>query len=62
MKNFVRYLTESRAELAKVKWPTKQQAIRLTLAVVAFSAVFAAVIAMFDYIFSLILQKLILKV
>lgn len=56
------YVREARAELSKVTWPSRQQAIRLSIAVVVFSIAFALLIGALDYLFSLVLQKLILKV
>jgi preprotein translocase subunit SecE len=61
MKAFFNYLSESRSELTKVTWPTRPQAVRLTLAVIAFSIVFAAFIGGLDYLLSLFLQKVILR-
>jgi len=56
-----KYLAETKAELLKVTWPTRQQAIRLTLAVIFFSIILAAFIGVMDFIFSQSLQKIILK-
>ncbi len=61
MQRLINYLKESRAELAKVDWPSRAQAIRLTLVVVVFSVVIAAFIGGVDYFFSNLMQKLILK-
>jgi len=61
MKPLINYIAESRAELAKVTWPTRRQAMRLVVALVIFSLVVGAFIGGLDYIFSTILQKLILK-
>lgn len=62
MQKLSNYFKESWAELAKVTWPTRKQAIKLTAAVIIFSVVFAAFIALCDFVFSNLLQKLILKV
>lgn len=61
MKRLANYITEARAELAKVNWPTRQEAIQLTITVIVFSAVVAAFIGLLDNLFSAGLQKLILK-
>jgi preprotein translocase subunit SecE len=53
------YLSASRAELAKVAWPSRRQTARLTFVVIVFSLIIAAVIGTLDYLFSLGLQKLI---
>ena len=55
------YLSASRAELAKVSWPNRRQTIRLTLLVIAFSLVMAAVLGLMDFIFSNLVQKIIVK-
>ncbi|HSX15080.1 MAG TPA: preprotein translocase subunit SecE [Candidatus Saccharimonadales bacterium] len=61
MNRLMTYLRESRAELAKVDWPNRQQAMRLTAVVVVFSLLVASFIGAVDYIFTTILQKVILK-
>jgi len=48
----VRYFKETRAELKKVTWPTRQEATNLTLIVVAFTALMAALLGILDYIFA----------
>jgi preprotein translocase subunit SecE len=56
----VRYIKETRAELAKVTWPTRQEGIRLTLVVLAVTAVAAVVLfavdSLFSYLIALIVQ------
>jgi preprotein translocase subunit SecE len=59
MKPFINYLTASRAELAKVTWPSRRQTVRLTFMVIAFSLVFAVILGTLDLIFSNLVQKLI---
>ncbi len=61
MQRFFDYLSQSRAELARVSWPTRRQAVRLTLVVIMFSVVVAGIIGGLDYVFSQILKKVILK-
>lgn len=53
------YIKETRAELKHVNWPTRSQAIGYTVVVIVFSAVIAALLGAFDFIFTSILQKLI---
>jgi preprotein translocase subunit SecE len=48
----VRYLKETRAELKKVTWPTRQEALNLTLIVVGFTILMAALLGITDYIFA----------
>ena len=62
MQKIAQYFRDSWAELKKVTWPTRKQGIKLTIAVLIFSAVFALYIGLLDAIFSNLLQKLILKV
>lgn len=51
--NFIiRYLKETRAELRKVNWPTRQEALNLTLIVVAFTVFMAALLGIIDYLFA----------
>jgi preprotein translocase SecE subunit len=53
------YLRQSRNELSKVVWPSRPQAIRLTVAVVAFSLALAILIGIMDLIYTRALQTLI---
>ncbi len=48
----VRYFKETRAELKKVTWPTREEALNLTLIVVGFTIFMAAVLGLIDYIFA----------
>lgn len=50
------YFSASRAELAKVTWPTRRQTVRLTITVVIFSLVFAALLGALDFSFSNLVQ------
>lgn len=61
MNRLLTYLREARAELAKVDWPSRAQAARLTVMVIIFSIVLAGFVGGVDYIFSLVVQKVILK-
>ena len=52
--NFIiKYFKETRAELRKVNWPSRQEALNLTLIVVAFTVFMAALLGIIDYIFAL---------
>jgi preprotein translocase SecE subunit len=53
------YVQETRAELKHVSWPTRSQAIIFTVTVIAISLVTAALLGAFDYLFTLLLQKII---
>ncbi len=48
----VKYFKETRAELKKVTWPTRQEALNLTFIVVAFTISMAALLGIIDYIFA----------
>lgn len=50
----IKYLKETRAELRKVNWPSRQEALNLTLIVVAFTISMAALLGIIDYIFALV--------
>ncbi len=59
MKKLAIYLKDSIAELRKVTWPTKKQAITYTIIVIAMSIGMAFLFAALDQIFNIGLQKLI---
>jgi preprotein translocase subunit SecE len=48
----VKYFKDTRAELRKVNWPTRQEALNLTLIVVVFTISMAALLGIIDYIFA----------
>lgn len=48
----IKYLKETRAELRKVSWPSRQEVLNLTLIVVAFTVFMAALLGIIDYIFA----------
>ncbi len=54
----LRPLRESRAELRKVVWPTREETTRLTLVVVLLSAVISALLFASDSVFALLLALL----
>jgi preprotein translocase SecE subunit len=62
MNKLITYIQLSYAELQKVTWPTRKQALRLTLIVIAFSVILALVVGGFDSIIRSFLQQVILKV
>jgi len=61
MKPLFEYFAASRAELAKVTWPSRRQTIKLTFVVIIFSIAMAALLGALDFGFSTIVQKLIIK-
>ena len=59
MSKIKEYLEETKTELKHVIWPSKNQTLYYTLAVVVLSVVIAYYLGIFDFIFSQILQKII---
>lgn len=47
--NIVKFFKESRDELKKVQWPTRQVTLRYTLIVIISSLVVGAIIGVIDY-------------
>ncbi len=54
----VQPLRESRAEMRKVVWPTREETIRLTIVVILLSAVMSAILFAADALFSWLLLLL----
>ncbi len=50
------FFVESRQELKQVQWPTRQEAVYLTLIVIVASALLAAFLGGLDYFFTFLLQ------
>lgn len=50
LKSIIKFISESRTELVKVTWPTREQAVNLTLTVLGVSLLFALYIAGVDYL------------
>ncbi len=55
----VRYLKETRAEMAKVTWPTREEAIRLTGVVLAVTAGMALFLGIVDAIFATLFRLIV---
>jgi preprotein translocase subunit SecE len=55
----VSYFKESKEELKKVSWPTRQQTIKNTLIVIGVSAGVALFLGLVDYLLSLGLTRII---
>ncbi|MCJ7668633.1 MAG: preprotein translocase subunit SecE [Anaerolineae bacterium] len=47
-----RFLRETRSELRKVTWPSRQEATNLTVIVLAVTVTMAASLGLIDYVFS----------
>ncbi len=52
----VRYFKETRAELRKVTWPTRQEATHLTLIVLAVTVAMAIFLGAVDFLFATIIR------
>jgi preprotein translocase subunit SecE len=55
----VRYLRQTRGELRKVTWPTRQESQRLTAIVLGVTALMAIFLGLLDFIFGNIVQSLV---
>ena len=60
IKRIVTFLQESRVELKKVAWPTREATIRYTVAVIAVSGALAVFLGGLDYIFQIVINRFIL--
>ncbi len=54
------FLQEARTELKKVRWPTREQTIQYTLGVIVVSIVVAIFLGTLDYLFQIIINRVIL--
>ena len=52
------YINDAVAELRQVRWPTRQQAIRLSIIVVGFTLASSAVFGVIDYILATLVKFL----
>ena len=48
----IRYFKETRAELRKVSWPSREEAVNLTVIVIAVTTAMAAFLGAVDFLFS----------
>ncbi len=55
----IRYLKDTRAEIKKVNWPSREEALNLTGIVIAVTAFMAALLGLVDYIFTRIFSLII---
>jgi len=55
----VRYIRETRSELRKVVWPTREEWINLTAIVTAVTVVMSALLGLIDFIFTQIIGLII---
>lgn len=59
MSKITEYFKETKTELKHVIWPSKSQTMYYTLIVILLSVLIAYYLGIFDFIFSLLLQKII---
>lgn len=57
---FITFLKEARLELKKVSWPTRNQTVRYTLAVILMSLALAAFLGGLDALFTFLLNAFVL--
>lgn len=57
--NPARFVREARAELAKVVWPTRAEALKLTALVIVITIAVGAFIGGIDYLLSQVLKVLV---
>lgn len=57
--NILKFMRESRDELKKVSWPTREVAVRYTMIVIVASVVIGLVIGGIDYLLTLGIEALI---
>jgi preprotein translocase subunit SecE len=55
----VRYIRETRGEIRKVTWPTREESRRLTAIVLGVTAVMSLFLGILDFIFSNLIQELV---
>lgn len=55
------YLKEIRAELGRITWPTRKQAVWFTILVIVISVVLAYMLGFFDFLFSRGLETILAK-
>lgn len=56
LQKFINYLKETKLEMKKVNWPTRQETFRHTVVVIIVSLGVAAALGAFDFVFSRIVR------
>jgi len=59
VKKITNYLKEVKLEMKKINWPTKRETLKYTLLVIGVSLTVSLFLGLFDFIFTLILNKII---
>lgn len=60
MSRIIDFIRESRIELKKVTWPTREETVRYTLTVIIISAAVALFLGGLDFVFQFILNNFLL--
>ncbi|KKU52275.1 MAG: preprotein translocase subunit SecE [Candidatus Sungbacteria bacterium RIFCSPLOWO2_02_FULL_47_9] len=60
IERLITFLKEVQVEMKKVTWPTREQTIQYTIAVISISAVLAAFLGGLDYVFQKVINTFIL--
>lgn len=60
LERLITFLKEARIELKKVSWPTKNQTVRYTIAVILMSLAVAAFLGGLDVVFTYVLNNFVL--
>lgn len=58
MQSIITYVQDSVAELRQVRWPTRAQAIRLSIIVIAFTLVCTVLLGAIDFGLSTLLKEI----
>ncbi|MBI2439222.1 MAG: preprotein translocase subunit SecE [Candidatus Moranbacteria bacterium] len=61
MNNPFSFLTEVRAELTRVNWPTRKLLVRYTVLVIGISIAVAVFLGSLDFLFSFLVENFLLK-
>ncbi len=62
MRGFTTYIKNSVAEMQKVVWPTRKQAIQLSILIVVVSLILGVILAGLDTVWRTALKSLILRI
>ena len=60
LRNIILFLKESQIELKKVIWPTREETIRYTMAVIGISLATAGLLGGVDFLFKSLLTKFVI--
>ncbi len=55
---FSQYISETKAEMRHVNWPSRQQTLRFTFMVIVVALIVAALLGLSDFVFSKLLTLL----